>query len=119
MIKNISKFDNLSYFSEAEDTLSIISLKILHPVSKKPMKKSELGKVFLNLTLDVSEKFPEEDYELTKNKCFTGQPVVINEQEAVLRIALGSDSLRDLVQDIEQTLKEDAQILSKMSFLGE
>lgn len=71
------------------------------------MKKSELAKVFKALTLDVSEKFPEEDFEITKNKCFTGQPVLINENEAVLRIALGSDSLRDLVNDMEETLKED------------
>ena len=106
VIEVIGTYDNLSYFSEAEDTPSIVSLRILHPESQKFMKKSELAKVFLNLTLEQDEKFPAASMNV-KNKCFTGQPVLINENEAVLRIALGSDSLKDIINDMENTLKQD------------
>ena len=118
MVNTVSKYPNLTYFDEAEDTPSIISIKVMHPSTGLPMKKSELADVFKALTLDMSEKFPEAEIKLTKNKCFIGQPVLINENEAVLRIALGSDSLRDLVSDFDETLKQDEQILAKMSFLG-
>ena len=74
MIKTVSQYPNLAYFDEAEDTPSIISIKVMHPETGLPMKKSELAEVFKALTLDVSEKFPEEDLSLTKNKCFIGQP---------------------------------------------
>lgn len=83
----------MNYFNEAEDTASIVSVRIKHPDTGAWMNKNELAKVFKAMTLDMSDKFPDEGY-LTSRICFTGQPVKINDNEAVLRIALGSDSLR-------------------------
>ena len=54
VIANMEGFDNLDYFSAAQDTDSIVSLRIKHPDTGKWMVKSELSKVFLALTLDMS-----------------------------------------------------------------
>ena len=43
--------------------------------------------------------------------------MVISKTEAVLRIALGSDSLRNFISYKDQTLKEDIQIIKKMAYL--
>ena len=43
---------------------------------------------------------------------------MISKQEAVLRIALGSDSLRNYVSNKEKTLAEDYIIIEKMALLG-
>lgn len=51
-------------------------------------------------------------------KCFLGQPVLISKDEAVLRIALGSDSLRSLESDFEGTLRTDELILEKLDLLA-
>ena len=84
--------DNLNYFDSAIDTPSIVSIRIKHPSTGEWMKKAELAKVFKAMTLDMSEKFPDDD--VASEICFIGQPVLISEEQAVLRIALGSDSLR-------------------------
>ena len=55
--------------------------------------KSELTRVFKAMTEDRSAQFPMEK-EIASKKCFIGQPVKINSDQGVLRIALGSDSLR-------------------------
>lgn len=82
------------------------------------MIKSELVKIFKDQTLDVSSQYPQEQSEITSKICFTGQPVLISKQEAVLRIALGSDSLRSFIENPEETLKQDIQIIKKMAYLG-
>lgn len=121
VIDEISKYPNLDYFSAAEDTPSIVSLRIIHPDSGKWMVKSELAKVFKALTLDMSQKFPENDT-VTSRICFTGQPVLISKEEAVLRLALGSDSLREVIDNMDvgtnSAAETDFKILEKMSYLG-
>ena len=81
------------------------------------MVKSELAKVFKAMTLDMSSKFPKND--IASRICYTGQPVLISKEEAVLRIALGSDSLREYIEDGPSTLQQDFTIIEKLSFLGE
>tara|TARA_B110000285_G_scaffold214985_1_gene260901 strand:+ start:625 stop:1155 length:531 start_codon:yes stop_codon:yes gene_type:complete len=68
--------------------------------------KAELQKVFKAMTEDRSEFFPMEK-EIASRKCFIGQPVKINNEQGVLRIALGSDSLRQLREDFDGTLQTD------------
>ena len=121
VVSDIGKFDNLDYFSAAEDTPSIVSVRCVHPDTGKWMNKAELAKVFLNMTLDLGDKFPE-NKEVASRICFSGQPVLINKEEAVLRIALGSDSLREVIQDKKndttKTNATDLKMLEKMSFLA-
>ena len=118
----VKSHPNLDYFSEAEDTDSIVSIRIKHPETGKWMVKGELAKVFKAMTLDMSGTFPESK-DLASKICFTGQPVLISEEQAVLRIALGSDSLRQVIDDFEKgtevAKKEDQLICEKMAFLGQ
>mmetsp|Transcript_5386 Transcript_5386/g.9049 ORF Transcript_5386/g.9049 Transcript_5386/m.9049 type:complete len:484 (-) Transcript_5386:110-1561(-) len=117
VINMLEQYPNLNYFSSAEETPSIVSLRIRHPETGEWMVKSELAKVFKAMTLDMSEVFPEAT-EIVSKKCFTGQPVLISKSEAVLRIALGSDSLRDMIERPLEASKEDEYITRKLAFLG-
>jgi hypothetical protein len=126
VIKMVDECPNLDFFDDGADTPSIVSVRIKHPDTGKWMIKSELAKVFKAMTLDMSDKFPD-DKDLASQICFTGQPVVISSEQAVLRIALGSDSLRQVIDDMNQAAaspkriakNEDALICQKMSLLGQ
>lgn len=121
VIKMVKEHPELNYFDAAEDTASIVSVRIKHPDTGKWMVKSELAKVFKAMTLDMSDKFPD-DKDLASKICFTGQPVLISNEQAVLRIALGSDSLRQVIDDTEKgenvSHGEDDLICQKMAFLA-
>lgn len=120
MIQLVKAKDNLDYFDSAEDTPSIISIRIKNPANGAWMVKAELAKVFKAMTLDMSSTFP--DYAEAKEICFTGQPVLISKEQAVLRIALGSDSLRHVIDDLkfnsEIAKESDRVIVDKMAFLA-
>jgi len=79
VIRMIGDHPNLSYFEAAKDTDSIVSLCIKHPDTDNWMTKSELAPVFKAMTLDMSDKFPEEK-ELASKVMFTGQPVFISKE---------------------------------------
>ena len=122
VVSDIGRYENLSYFSAAEDTDSIVSVRIKHPDTGKYLTKSELAKVFKAMTLEMSETLsPADDGEkfILDKKCFSGQPVLISKEEAVLRIALGSDSLREVLKAKSDALAADYQIIQKMSVLGQ
>jgi hypothetical protein len=46
VIEEVSRHENLSYFEEAADTDSIISIRVKHPETGAWMNKAELAKVF-------------------------------------------------------------------------
>jgi hypothetical protein len=68
----------------------------------------------------MSKTFPDE--ETASEICFTGQPVLISPEKAVMRIALGSDSLRQVMDDknfnTEIVKVSDFVIIQKMAFLA-
>ena len=85
VIDMVKSHENLNYFSEAEDTASIVSVRIKHPETGAWMVKAELAKVFRAMTLDMdktlSEKVPdltEHEHHLLSKICFIGQPVLIS-----------------------------------------
>ncbi len=49
--------------------------------------------------------------------CYIGQPVVIAEGEAVVRLVLGSDSLRACLWDPAQALTDDSALIRKLALL--
>jgi hypothetical protein len=51
--------------------------------------------------------------------CYIGQPVAVAKDEAVLRVALGSDSLRACLRDPAAALAEDAALIRKLALLAE
>ena len=65
----------------------------------------------------MSDALPEFADKVSK-ECFIGQPVLISDEEAVLRIALGSDSLRSYINDEASTAEEDTYIINKLDVLG-
>jgi hypothetical protein len=104
VIAELEKYDNLNYFSAANDTTSIVSIRIKSTKEGKEwFNKGELVHVFKAMTQNRGEQFPD-SIVLASRKCFIGQPVVISPTEAVLRIALGSDSLRAYIADKAQTI---------------
>ena len=105
VIDLLSEHENLDYYSAADETKSIVSIRLKNTSSnaKTPwFNKSELATVFKAMTEDKSSTFP--DSAISSQKCFIGQPVLINKTEAVLRIALGSDSLRDFISDKDSAI---------------
>lgn len=77
------------------------------------------------MTMDLSNLFKDED--VVKQICYIGQPVQISNDEAVLRIALGGDSFRQVVKDMKDgsdsgpgtALADDEIIIKKLAFLAE
>ena len=47
--------------------------------------------------------------------CNLGQPVNVAESHAILRIALGSESLASFIDDKEKTLDEDRMAVQKLA----
>jgi len=72
--------------------------------------------IFKNMTLDLSAVFPEEP--VASQRCQIGQPVVIADGQAVLRIALGADDLRNFVMNPDSVKRADSQIIEKLALLG-
>lgn len=64
--------------------------------------------------------------EVASTICYVGKPVKISKDKGVLRIALGSDSLRHVVKDMKDgtqtggnsTISEDAIIVKKIALLA-
>ena len=50
VVSIVNTHENLSYFEEASDTDSIISLRVKHPETGEWMNKTELSKVFKAMT---------------------------------------------------------------------
>jgi hypothetical protein len=51
--------------------------------------------------------------------CFIGQPVPITKDESVLRVALGSDSLRACLRDPAAALAQDSAVIRKLALLAQ
>ena len=127
IIEAVSKHPRLRHFSEAEGchgfqvSQSIVSVT-LHKsdkngtITNNAMTKSELSKVFQAMTEDMSTIC---DHPAAAKRCFIGQPVTINASQGVLRIALGSDSLRRFIEDPASVLKDDCLLIEKMSMMAE
>lgn len=99
----------MEYYSAANDTASIVSIRVQSTLQDdKPwFNKSELARIFKAMTENRSASFEQNDQALAAQICYIGQPVLISPTEAVLRIALGSDSLRSYIEDREATIEED------------
>jgi hypothetical protein len=96
----LKKYENLDLFIEGAHCQSIVSFRIKSTHSDQQwFNKADMTTIFKSMTLDLSSTFP--DSPVASKKCQIGQPVVIAEGQAVLRIALGADDLRNFVKDPE------------------
>lgn len=81
---------------------------------------SELRDVYRYMSLDLSKmgNSPEEQ-EILGCCCSLGQPVNVSDSHAILRIALGAESLTNFVQNPDRTLEQDRIVIRKLELVAE
>ena len=85
------------------------------------LNMSEARDLFRWMSLDVSEVVPdatEEEKKALATSGFIGQPVSVSEDFAIVRIALGVDSLYAYSQDKASTLAEDQMLVNKLGAIA-
>ena len=82
------------------------------------LSMGELRDVYRWMSMDVSDLVPgatEDEKQSLSKPAFTGQPVDVSESYAILRIALGVESLVSYLDDSETTLQEDQITVKKLA----
>jgi hypothetical protein len=82
---------------------------------------SELRNVYRYMSKDVSSAIPQlsaEEREALSTRCFVGQPVDVADSHAILRIALGAESLSRYLDNPTATLGEDEMAVRKLSAIA-
>eukprot|EP00559_Dactyliosolen_fragilissimus_P003995 CAMPEP_0184858214 /NCGR_PEP_ID=MMETSP0580-20130426/3337_1 /TAXON_ID=1118495 /ORGANISM="Dactyliosolen fragilissimus" /LENGTH=1253 /DNA_ID=CAMNT_0027354245 /DNA_START=181 /DNA_END=3942 /DNA_ORIENTATION=+ len=105
---------------------SIVSIRIkkgsLNDDPSAPwLNMKEARDLYRWMSMDVSDLVPhasdEEKLALSK-PAFIGQPVDVSEGHAIVRIALGVESLISYVHDKDATLDEDRRTVEKLAAIG-
>mmetsp|Transcript_30261 Transcript_30261/g.59091 ORF Transcript_30261/g.59091 Transcript_30261/m.59091 type:complete len:496 (+) Transcript_30261:65-1552(+) len=114
VLSELEKYpDQLEAF-EPRSCSTIVSLRLKAPGGAY-YNNAECKNVFQWMTLDMSQKTGTQE---GAPRCYIGQPVnVAKGGGCVLRIALGSDSLRQLAGDAGAARAEDAAIVAKLALL--
>jgi len=85
------------------------------------LSMSELRDLYRWMSMDVSDLVPtatsEERTALSK-PAYIGQPVDVSDSHAIVRIALGVDSLVSYLDDKSSTLEEDRAVVQKLAAIG-
>lgn len=100
---------------------SIVSIRLAREDGNGWLSMSELRDVYRFMSLDVSSAVPsasDEEKEALATCCFIGQPVDVSETHAILRIALGAESLTNYLDDPESTLNEDEAAVKKLAVIA-
>lgn len=82
---------------------------------------SELRDLYRWMSLNVAELVPEatpEEREALSAPAYIGQPVDVSETHAIVRIALGVDSLLDYLEDPERTVAQDGKVVRKLAAIA-
>jgi len=95
---------------------SIVSLRLVNGDGWLNME--QLRDVYRWVSLDLSSHLPNEDIDIISTRCFIGQPVDVSESHAILRIALGADSLESYIQDRDTTIREDQITVQKLAAIA-
>lgn len=100
---------------------SIVSVRLKREDGNGWLSMSELRDVYRYMSKDVSSVIPsatDDEKEALATCCFVGQPVDVSENHAILRIALGSESLANYLDDPEKTLAEDELAVRKLQAIA-
>lgn len=100
---------------------SIVSIRLKKDDGNGWLNMSELRDVYRYMSMDVSSAVPsasDDEQEALSTCCFVGQPVDVSETHAILRIALGSESLANYLDNPEATLKEDELAVRKLAAIA-
>lgn len=102
---------------------SIVSIRVSKSGGDKGewRSMSELRDLFRWVSADVSGAVPDataEEKEALSKTTFIGQPVDVSETHAIVRIALGVESLLSYLKDKDATLAEDKTTVAKLAAIG-
>ena len=100
---------------------SIVSIRLKKENGKGWLNMSELRDVYRYLSKDVSSAVPNAspaEKEALATVAFVGQPVDVSETHAILRIALGSESLTSYLENPSATLHEDELTVRKLAAIA-
>ena len=98
---------------------SIVSIRVAKGDGWLSM--SELRDLYRWMSMDVSslvEDATAEEKEALSKPAYIGQPVDVSESHAIVRIALGVDSLVSYLDNKEATLSEDAFTVKKLAAIA-
>mmetsp|Transcript_59754 Transcript_59754/g.146665 ORF Transcript_59754/g.146665 Transcript_59754/m.146665 type:complete len:1189 (-) Transcript_59754:1054-4620(-) len=100
---------------------SIVSIRVAKGEDGEWLSMSELRDLYRWMSMDVSglvpDATPEEKMYLSK-PAYIGQPVDVAETHAIVRIALGVESLLSYMDDKVGTLEEDRSTVQKLQAIG-
>jgi hypothetical protein len=96
---------------------SIVSIRVASGADKSWLRMDDLRQLFRWMSMDVSGAVPTatpQECEALSKIAYIGQPVDVSETHAVVRIALGVESLLSYIKDPD-SLKEDRWVVKKMA----
>jgi len=100
---------------------SIISIRVANVATGGWRSMSELRDLYRWMSMDVSDIVPDatkEEKVALAQTAYIGQPVDVAETHAIVRIALGVESMLGFVEDRERTLREDQLTVRKLAAIG-
>jgi hypothetical protein len=101
---------------------SIVSIRLKKSSNGGWLDMSELKDVYRYMSIDVSSAVPRsataEERAALSVCCNLGQPVDVADSHAILRIALGSESLAQYLNDPGGTMKEDQVVVRKLGLVA-
>jgi hypothetical protein len=100
---------------------SIVSIRLKSEDGRGWLNMSELRDVYRYMSKDVSSAVPAatpEEKDALATSCFIGQPVDVSGTHAILRIALGSQSLAKFLKNPTITLGEDKTVVQKLTAIA-
>jgi hypothetical protein len=100
---------------------SIVSIRVAKGNGNGWLSMSELRDLYRWMSMDISEAVPdatpEERLALSK-PAYIGQPVDVSETHAIVRIALGVESLISYFNDKNGTLEDDRRVVRKLAAIA-
>ena len=100
---------------------TIVSIRVSKSNGKGWLNMSELRDLYRWMSMDVSGAVPDatraEKLALSK-PAYIGQPVDVSETHAVVRIALGVESLISYFNNKNGTLEEDRRVIKKLAAIA-
>lgn len=100
---------------------SIVSIRLRKEDTNGWLNMGELRDVYRYMSKDVSSAVPSaspEEAKALSTACSIGQPVDVSDSHAILRIALGSESLASYLKDPSGTLHEDEMAVRKLAAIA-
>jgi hypothetical protein len=100
---------------------SIVSIRLKKDGGSDWLNMSELRDVYRYMSKDVSSAVSQlspEEKEALSTRCFIGQPVDVADTHAILRIALGAESLSNYLANPTSTLREDEMAVRKLAAIA-